>query len=152
MKGATHVLFGMGFVGIILILVRLDFWLWAGGTLILAPIFSRVPDYDQKISRITFNQIVPHRGKLTHNLLIGFPLGLLLWIPPELSLIWMGVAGIFGALFAHVLVDAFNYGGVWFGIIKLKVGRFNWDSFSGNLLFKLLGVFALGSALVTYII
>ncbi|MFW9854611.1 MAG: metal-dependent hydrolase [Candidatus Thorarchaeota archaeon] len=150
MKGRTHILFGMGFVGIIL--YRLDFWLWAGGTLILAPIFSRLPDYDQKISRIAFNQIVPHRGKWTHNLLFGLPLGLLLWIPPEMDLVWMGLVGSFGALFAHVFADAFNYGGVWVGFIKLKVGKFSWDSLIGNLAFKVLGLIALGFALVTYLV
>lgn len=152
MKGATHVLFGMGFVGLILSLINLDLWLWVGGTLVLSPFFSRVPDYDQKIARVTFNQIVPHRGKWSHNLLVGLPLCLLLWIPQELSLVWMGLVGSIGALFAHVFVDAWNYAGVWFGIFKLKIGRFSWDSFSGNLLFKLIGLLALGVALGSYLV
>lgn len=142
MKGLTHVFFGVGFVGILLSCFKEPFFLWIVGTLLISPIFSRLPDQDQKIARITFNQIVPHRGKGTHNLLYGLPLIFLLIINnvpllgPSLVMV---IGSIFGALFAHAFVDAFNYGGVWLGFFQIK-GFLTWDSFWGNLGFKLLGV------------
>ncbi len=141
MKGLTHVIFGMGFVSLLLSLFN-DPLLWGVGTLLISPIFSRLPDQDQKIARITFNQIVPHRGKGTHNLLYGLPLLSLFFvvdwpvIGPFLVLL---IGSIFGALFAHSFVDAFNYGGVWVGVFKVK-GFLKWDSFWGNIGFKFVGI------------
>ncbi|MFX0053118.1 MAG: hypothetical protein ACFE8U_17725, partial [Candidatus Hermodarchaeota archaeon] len=56
------------------------------------------------------------------------------------QLLIMLIGSIFGALFAHAFVDAFNYGGVWIGFFHLKIGSLRWDSFSGNITFRLLGV------------
>lgn len=141
MKGLTHVIFGMGFVSLLLSLFN-DPLLWGIGTLLISPIFSRLPDQDQKIARITFNQIVPHRGKGTHNLLYGLPL-LSLFIVVDWPVIGpfliLFIGSIFGALFAHSFVDAFNYGGVWVGIFKVK-GFLEWDSFWGNIGFKFVGI------------
>ncbi|MFX0173440.1 MAG: metal-dependent hydrolase, partial [Candidatus Hodarchaeota archaeon] len=74
MKGLTHVFFGMGFVSILFGIFKIHPLMWGFGIFIISPIFSRLPDQDQKISRLTFNQIVPHRGKTTHNLLFCLPL------------------------------------------------------------------------------
>jgi hypothetical protein len=52
----------------------------------------------------------------------------------------MLIGSIFGALFTHAFVDAFNYGGVWIGFFRLKIGSLRWDSFLGNITFKLLGI------------
>ncbi|MFX0140877.1 MAG: metal-dependent hydrolase [Candidatus Hodarchaeota archaeon] len=143
MKGLTHVFFGMGLVSILLGIFKIHPLMWGFGILIISPIFSRLPDQDQKISRLTFNQIVPHRGKTTHNLLFCLPL---LFLFAFFSwgflgqLLIMLIGSIFGALFAHAFVDAFNYGGVWIGFFHLKIGSLKWDSFLGNLTFRLLGV------------
>lgn len=142
MKGFTHVLFGMGFVGILLSLIEIPIILWGIGTFLISSFFSRLPDQDQKIARITFNQILPHRGKGTHNLLYGIPIFLIIIfreVPVIGSVLVMLIGAIFGAVFIHSFVDAFNYGGVWFGIFRVK-GFLNWDSFWGNLGFKLLGI------------
>ncbi|MHA2203592.1 MAG: hypothetical protein ACW991_07870, partial [Candidatus Hodarchaeales archaeon] len=80
MRGLTHVFFGIGFVSILLGVFKTPLILWGVGTFLIAPVFSRLPDQDQKIARITFNQIVPHRGKGTHNLLYGIPLLLFVFI------------------------------------------------------------------------
>ena len=141
MKGLTHVIFGMGFVSLLLSMFN-DPLLWGVGTLLISPVFSRLPDQDQKIARITFNQILPHRGKGTHNLLYGLPL-LSLFIVVDWPFVGIFmvllIGSIFGALFAHSFVDAFNYGGVWVGIFKVK-GFLNWDSFWGNIGFKIVGI------------
>ncbi len=141
MKGLTHVIFGMGFVSLLLSMFN-DPLLWGVGTLLISPVFSRLPDQDQKIARITFNQILPHRGKRTHNLLYGLPLLSLFFVVdwPFVGIFMVLLIGsIFGALFAHSFVDAFNYGGVWVGIFKVK-GFLNWDSFWGNIGFKIVGI------------
>lgn len=141
MKGLTHVFFGVGFVSLWLSFFEVHLLLWIIGTLVISPIFSRLPDQDQKISRITFDRIVPHRGKGTHNLIYGLPLlacFLLMDLPFSGPIIIMILGSIFGALFAHSFVDAFNYGGVWIGIFKVK-GFLEWDSVWGNLGFKLIG-------------
>ncbi|MFX0118328.1 MAG: hypothetical protein ACFFCU_06605 [Promethearchaeota archaeon] len=149
----THVLFGMGFVSILLAASKISLILWGIGTFLISPIFSRLPDQDQKIARITFNQVVPHRGKGTHNLLYGLPLLFILvvqdWIIIGLFLVLL-LASIFGALFVHSVVDAFNYGGVWFGIFRVK-GFLEWDSFWGNLVFKVLGIALIIVSLLCYI-
>jgi membrane-bound metal-dependent hydrolase YbcI (DUF457 family) len=152
-RGLTHVLFGMGFVSILLGVFEISIIWWGVGTLLISPIFSRLPDQDQKISRITFNQILPHRGKGTHNLLYGLPLislFILSDVPLVGSLLIMVIGSIFGALFAHALVDAFNYGGVWLGIFRVK-GFLEWDSFWGNLGFKIIGILLILLALLSYI-
>lgn len=154
MRGLTHVFVGVGFVGLLLSIFEVSLILWICGTLIIAPIFSRLPDQDQKIAKITFNQIVPHRGKGTHNLLYGLPLLLLpvlIALPIIGSLGVMIIASIFGAIFIHALVDAFNHGGVWFGIFKIK-GFLTWDSLWGNLSFKILGIVLFLIAILNYII
>ncbi|UCE15062.1 MAG: metal-dependent hydrolase [Candidatus Heimdallarchaeota archaeon] len=142
MKGLTHVFFGVGFVSLILSFFEVHFLLWIVGTLVLSPVFSRLPDQDQKISRITFNRIVPHRGKGTHNLIYGLPLLACFFLvdwPFFGPIIIMILGSIFGALFAHSFVDAFNYGGVWLGIFKVK-GFLEWNSVFGNFAFKFVGV------------
>ncbi|MFX0182368.1 MAG: hypothetical protein ACFE95_04715 [Candidatus Hodarchaeota archaeon] len=142
MKGLTHVLFGMGFVSIIFSIFRIQILLWGIGTFVISPIFSRLPDHDQKIAQFTFNQVVPHRGKGTHNLLYGLPLLTLLIlidIPLLGTLLVMVIVSVFGALFAHAIVDACNYGGVWIGIFRIK-GFLTWDSFWGNIIIKLIGI------------
>ncbi|MFX0086434.1 MAG: metal-dependent hydrolase [Candidatus Hodarchaeota archaeon] len=142
MKGLTHLFFGIGFVGFSLSLFEKSFLYWGIGTLIITPIFSRIPDHDQKIAKITFNQIVPHRSKFTHNLLYGFPLFFVVFlinIPFFGQILAITIISIFGAIFAHAFIDAFNYGGVWFGVFKIK-GFLEWDSFLGNFGFKLIGV------------
>ncbi|MFX0207346.1 MAG: hypothetical protein ACFFDT_15265, partial [Candidatus Hodarchaeota archaeon] len=113
MRGLTHVFVGIGFVSLLLGLFKTPIILWGVGSFLIAPIFSRLPDQDQKIARITFNQIVPHRGKGTHNLVYGLPLVFLVMIqdlPIIGSLLVMLIGSIFGAIFIHAFVDAFNYG------------------------------------------
>ena len=139
MKGLTHVLFGIGFVSSLLVLLQTPTILWIIGTFIIAPFFSRLPDFDQKISKITFNHVVPHRGKHSHNLLYALPLFLIPLIQ-ESPIIVTAIVSIFGALFAHSLIDAFNSGGVWFGIYHISIRKMSWDSFLGNISFKLLGI------------
>jgi membrane-bound metal-dependent hydrolase YbcI (DUF457 family) len=142
MKGLTHVFFGIGFVSILILYSNLSIVYWGVGTFIIAPIFSRLPDKDQKIAQITFNQIVPHRGKLSHNLLYGLPIFFIFtlekmsFIGDILSTL---IVSIFGALFAHALIDALNHSGVWIGVIRTK-GFLKWDSFFGNLGLKLTGL------------
>lgn len=156
MKGLTHVFFGIGFVSILLSFTKVPLLFWGIGTLIITPFFSRVPDYDQKIAKVTFNQVLPHRGKATHNLLYGLPLFLvpyIIEIPTLGVLVATIIVSIFGALFSHTFVDAFNFGGVWCGIFKIK-GFLEWDSFLGNFSFKLIGFFLLllsiGSTILKY--
>ncbi|MFW9905144.1 MAG: hypothetical protein ACFFFH_12470 [Candidatus Thorarchaeota archaeon] len=153
MRGLTHVFIGIGFVSLLLILFKTPFILWGVGSFLISPIFSRLPDYDQKIADITFNQIVPHRGKGTHNLLYSVPLILLVFIqdlPIIGSLLVMLVGSIFGAIFIHAFVDAFNYGGVWIGFLKTK-GFLRWDSFWGNLFFKIIGILLFLLSLLCYL-
>jgi hypothetical protein len=153
LKGFTHIFFGIGFVGILLCLFEIPIFLWMIGTLVFSPIFSRLPDQDQKISKLTFNQIVPHRGKGTHNLLYGLPLILTILVndlPIVGSFLLVIIVGIFGSLFAHAFIDGFNYGGIWFGIFHIKIGRLRWDSFWGNLGFKLIGILLFLIALLSY--
>ena len=142
MKGLTHVFFGIGCIGFFLSLFEIHIMLWGIGTLIIAPLFSRIPDYDQKIAKVTYNQIVPHRSKVSHNLLYG----ILLFIIPFIydipffgQILVTAIISIFGALFVHAFIDAFNYGGVWIGVFKIK-GFLEWDSIVGNFGFKLVGV------------
>ncbi|UCG02170.1 MAG: metal-dependent hydrolase [Candidatus Heimdallarchaeota archaeon] len=152
MRGLTHVFFGIGFVSLLLGIFKTPIILWGIGTFLIAPIFSRLPDQDQKIARITFNQIVPHRGKGTHNLLYGIPLFLLIviqGIPIVGSLLITLVGSIFGAIFIHSFVDAFNHSGVWIGIFRVK-GFLDWDSFWGNLSFKILGILLFFLSLLCY--
>ena len=139
MKGLTHVFFGIGFVSSLLVLLQTQIVLWAIGTFIIATFFSRLPDYDQKIAKVTFNQVIPHRGMHSHNLIYILPLFLLPFVEPY-PIIVMLIVSIFGAIFAHSLVDAFNSGGVWVGIFHISVGKMSWDSFLGNFLFKVLGI------------
>ncbi|MFX0124216.1 MAG: metal-dependent hydrolase, partial [Candidatus Hodarchaeota archaeon] len=111
MRGLTHVFFGIGFVSLLLGIFKTPNILWGVGTFLIVPIFSRLPDQDQKIAKITFNQVVPHRGKGTHNLLYGIPILLLIVIqdvPIIGSVLAMLVGSIFGAIFIHSFVDAFN--------------------------------------------
>ncbi|WP_455141670.1 metal-dependent hydrolase [Candidatus Hodarchaeum mangrovi] len=142
MKGLTHVLFGMGFVSIFFYFFKVPFILWFLGVFIVSPFFSRLPDKDQTIANVTFNQIDPHRGKLSHNLLIGLPLIPLFFLTTigifETILIFL-IGSVFGALFAHSFVDSFNYAGIYILGIKIK-GFLKWDSFWGNLIFRILGV------------
>ncbi|MHA1971773.1 MAG: hypothetical protein ACTSW1_02200 [Candidatus Hodarchaeales archaeon] len=132
----------MGFVSLTLFLLDIPIVLWFIGTFLISPFFSRLPDKDQTIARITFNQVIPHRGKSTHNLIYGLPLIILLFLPncgivcQFLSLV---IVSTFGAVFAHSLVDALNHAGVWVGIFKIK-GFLKWDSLLGNLLVKILGI------------
>ena len=139
MKGFTHVLFGIGFVSSLLVLLQTQVVLWAIGTFIIAPFFSRLPDYDQKIAKITFNQVVPHRGMHSHNLIFFLPLFLIPFVETY-PIPVMLIVSVFGALFAHSLIDAFNSGGVWLGIFHISIGKMSWDSFLGNLAFKVLGI------------
>jgi len=153
MRGLTHVLFGIGFVSLLLGIFKTPIILWGVGTFLISPIFSRLPDQDQKIARITFNQIVPHRGKGTHNLLYGMPLFFLIFIqdlPFIGPLLVMMIGSIFGAIFIHSFVDAFNYGGVWIATFRTK-GFMTWDSFMGNFLFKVLGILLFLLSLLCYI-
>ena len=139
MKGFTHVLFGIGFVSSILVLLQTPVILWIIGTFIIATFFSRFPDFDQKIAKITFNHVVPHRGKHSHNLLYGLPLFLIPFIQDS-PIIVTAIVSAFGALFAHCLIDSFNSGGVWIGIFHISIGKMSWDSLFGNLGFKILGI------------
>ncbi len=139
MKGLTHVLFGLGFVSSLLVLLQTPVILWVIGTFIIATFFSRLPDFDQKIAKITFNHVVPHRGIHSHNLLYGLPLFFIPFVQSSPIMV-TAIVSIFGALFAHSLIDAFNSGGVWLGIFHLSIGKMNWDSLSGNLGFKILGI------------
>ncbi|MCK4848154.1 MAG: metal-dependent hydrolase [Candidatus Heimdallarchaeota archaeon] len=139
MKGLTHVLFGIGFVSSLLVLFQTPVILWVIGTFILATFFSRLPDYDQKVAKITFNKVVPHRGMHSHNLLYIRPIFLIPFIQNS-PIIVMLITSIFGALFAHSLIDAFNSGGVWLGIFHISIGKMSWDSFLGNFAFKILGI------------
>lgn len=153
MRGLTHVFVGIGFVSLLLGLFKTPIILWGVGSFLIAPIFSRLPDQDQKIARITFNQIVPHRGKGTHNLVYGLPLVFLVIIqdlPIIGSLLVMLIGSIFGAIFIHAFVDAFNYGGVWIVFLKTK-GFLRWDSFWGNLFFKILGILLFLLSLLFYL-
>ena len=142
MKGLTHVVFGMGLVAFLLSFFQAHLIFWGIGSFFISPIFSRLPDHDQKIARITHNLVVPHRGKGSHNLLYGLPLLIIFFIQDWLiigSFLILIIGSVFGALFAHALVDAFNYGGVWIGIFKIK-GFLSWESFWGNLIFKIIGI------------
>ena len=150
MKGLTHVLFGIGFVSCILAILETPIILWFVGTLILSPFFSRLPDYDQKIAKITFNHVVPHRGMHSHNLLYILPL-FTIPVLRDSPILLMIIVSVFGALFAHTLVDAFNSGGVWFGLFQISVGKMSWDSFKGNLLFKSLGILLLIISCFNYV-
>ncbi|MFX1515448.1 MAG: hypothetical protein ACFFC6_04005 [Promethearchaeota archaeon] len=153
MRGLTHVFCGIGFVSLLLGIFNTPIILWGVGTFLISPIFSRIPDQDQKIARITFNQIVPHRGKGTHNLLYGLPLFLLVFLqdlPVVGSLLVMLIGSIFGAIFIHSFVDAFNYGGVWIATFKTK-GFLTWDSLLGNFIFKVLGILLFLFSLLFYI-
>ncbi len=153
MRGLTHVFFGIGFVSMLLGVFKTPIILWGVGTFLITPVFSRLPDQDQKIARVTFNQIVPHRGKGTHNLLYGIPLFFLVFIqdlPIIGSLLVVFIGSIFGAIFIHSFVDAFNHGGVWIGIFRVK-GFLDWDSFWGNLGFKILGILLFLLSLLYYI-
>lgn len=145
MKGMTHVFFGMGFVSILILYFNLSIVYWGVGTFIIAPFFSRLPDKDQKIAQITFNQIVPHRGKTTHNLLYGLPILIIFTLEKNTlfgDIISTLLVSIFGALFAHTLIDALNYSGVWIGVIRTK-GFLKWDSMFGNFVLKLVGLILL---------
>jgi len=142
MKGLTHVFFGIGFVSVLLLFFNISIAYWFVGTLIIAPFFSRLPDKDQKIAQITSDRIVPHRGKGTHNLLFGLPIFLVFYlidIPTIGVLVSTILISIFGALFAHALIDALNYSGVWLGTLRIK-GFLKWDSLVGNLGLKLTGL------------
>ncbi len=153
MKGHTHLLFNLGFVSLLFIIFPVNSIFWIIGVLIVSPIFSRIPDRDQMISKITFNQIIPHRGKGTHNLLYGLPLIIMLFannIPYYGEIIIFLIGSIFGSLFAHSFVDMFNYGGVWLGIFKIK-GFLRWDSMLGNLFFQITGVMFFTISLLFYI-
>ena len=150
MKGLTHVLFGIGFVSSILVLLQTPAILWVVGTFIIAPFFSRLPDFDQKIAKITFNHVVPHRGKHSHNLLYGLPL-FLIPLFQDSPIIVTAIVSIFGALFAHCLTDAFNSGGVWVGIFHISVGKMSWDSFLGNTAFRILGIILLIFSSIAYL-
>ncbi len=150
MKGLTHVVFGVGFVSIFLTLLQIPLPLWLLGTFIISPIFSRLPDHDQKIAKITFNQVVPHRGKHSHNLLFILPIFVVFFVtdsPIPVSLTF----SVFGAIFAHTLVDAFNSAGVWVGIFKISLSNLSWDSFWGNFLFKIIGIILLLVAVLNYL-
>jgi membrane-bound metal-dependent hydrolase YbcI (DUF457 family) len=149
MRGLTHVIFGIGFVSAILSYLNLAFPLWIIGSLIISPVFSRIPDYDQKVAKITFNYIVPHRGKHSHNLLYGIPVIAAFFIIGSPILVLLLVS-VFGALFAHTLVDIFNSAGVWLGIFKISVGNLRWDSFFGNFFFKLIGIILLIISILPY--
>lgn len=154
MKALTHVIFGIGCIGFLLSLFEIHLILWGIGTLFITPFFSRVPDHDQKIARITYNQIIPHRSKLTHNLLYGLPLFFVVFlieIPFIGQILVTILISIFGAMFAHAFIDAFNFGGVWIGVFKVK-GFLEWDSFFGNLGFKLVGVILILLSLKTIIL
>ena len=145
MKGMTHVFFGIAFVSILILYFNLSIVYWGVGTFIIAPFFSCLPDKDQKIARITFNQIVPHRGKTTHNLLYGLPILLIFTL--EKNTLFGGIistllVSIFGGLFANALIDALNYSGVWIGIVRTK-GFLKWDSLIGNIGLKLIGLILL---------
>ena len=142
MKGLTHVLFGIGFVSCILAILQTPVILWIVGTLIISPFFSRLPDYDQKIAKITFNQVVPHRGMHSHNLLYILPL-FLIPVLEESPILIMIIVSSFGALFAHSLIDAFNSGGVWLCLFHISFGKMSWNSLKGNLIFKSLGIILL---------
>lgn len=153
MKGLTHIIFGMGFVSFVLSFFQVPLIMWGIGTFFLSPIFSRLPDRDQTIARITFDLIVPHRGKGTHNLLYGLPLLVLFFIPDWSifgSIFTLIIGTAFGALFAHAFVDAFNYGGIWVGIFKVK-GFLTWESFWGNLIFKIIGIGLTFLSLINYL-
>ena len=149
MKGLTHVIFGLGFVGMLLYIFNMPFPLWVIGTIIISPIFSRMPDYDQKVAKITFNHIVPHRGKHSHNLLYGFPVITSFFVIDSPILVLLLIS-VFGALFAHTLVDAFNSAGVWFGTIKISLGNLRWDSLLANTFFKLIGIVLLTISILPY--
>jgi len=132
----------MGFVSLTLFLLDTPILIWFIGTWVISPFFSKLPDKDQTIARITFNQVIPHRGRSTHNLFYGLPLILLLFLPTcgiLCSILMMIIVSTFGALFAHSLVDALNHAGVWIGIFKIK-GFLRWDSIVGNLFVKILGL------------
>ncbi len=150
MKGPTHVIFGLGFVAYLLSIFSISIELWVIGTFIISPIFSRVPDYDQNISKITFNQIVPHRGKLTHNLLYGLPI-ITLFVFPSVELQQLALVTVFGPLFAHSFIDSFNSGGVWFGFFHFSVADFRWDSFWGNSIFKLIGIILICLSFISFL-
>ncbi|PWI48241.1 hypothetical protein CEE45_07995 [Candidatus Heimdallarchaeota archaeon B3_Heim] len=150
MKGLTHVFFGVGLVSAILAYLQVPIGLWGIGTFILAPIFSRLPDFDQKIAKITFNQLIPHRGILSHNFLYGLPIFLCFYVS-DIPILLVALISVFGALFLHVFVDAFNSGGVWFGFFHLSFVNFRWDSFWGNSIFKLVGIGLLGISILVYI-
>ena len=150
MRGTTHIIFGVGFVGYLLTVINTSFMLWVIISFIISPIISRIPDYDQKISKITFNQIVPHRGKLTHNLIYGIPI-IVLFFFPNLNNAQLIVITLFGPLFAHSLIDSFNSGGVWLGFIRISLGKVRWDSFFGNLTFKLIGMILICISFISFI-
>ena len=150
MRGTTHIIFGVGFVGYLLTVINTSFMLWVIISFIISPIISRIPDYDQKISKITFNQIVPHRGKLTHNLIYGIPI-IALFFFPNMNIAQLLVITIFGPLFAHSLIDSFNSGGVWLGLIHISLGKVHWDSFFGNLTFKLIGMILICISFISFI-
>ena len=153
MKGHTHILFGSGFVSLLFMVFRINFILWIIGVLIVSPFFSRIPDRDQVISKITFDQVIPHRGKATHNLLYGIPLFLVFFlynVPTLGELLSFLLISIFGSLFAHSFVDMFNYGGIWIGILKIK-GFLRCDSVIGNLFFQLGGLLMILLSCFSYI-
>ncbi|MHA1992908.1 MAG: metal-dependent hydrolase [Candidatus Hodarchaeales archaeon] len=150
MKGLTHTLFGVGLVSITLAYLQIPLGLWGVGSFILAPFFSRFPDYDQKIAKYTFNQVIPHRGKLSHNLLYGLPIILCFYLH-DFPLFQIAIISSFGAFFIHAFVDAFNSGGVWLGFFHLSITNLGWDSFWGNLFFKLVGIGLLCLSITVYL-
>jgi membrane-bound metal-dependent hydrolase YbcI (DUF457 family) len=152
-KGLTHVLFGAGFVSLVLVFFNTPLIFWVIGTFFISPIFSRLPDKDQKIARITFNQIIPHRGRTTHNLLYGLPLLALFSLtnlPVVGSLFVLIIGSIFGALFAHACADVVNYAGVWAGFFRVK-GFLRWDSIWGNYALKLIGIVLIIISIISFL-
>ncbi len=147
MKGLTHIFFGLGVISSVLVYIDVSILLWGVGTLILTPMFSRLPDYDQKIAKITFNQVIPHRGKLSHNLFYGLPV-ILCFSLGNFPLLQMVIISSFGAIFVHVVLDACNSGGVWIGFWHFSLFKIRWDSFWANSLFKLVGIGLLGIATI----
>jgi len=75
----------------------------------------------------------------SHNLIFFLPLFLIPFVETY-PIPVMLIVSVFGALFAHSLIDAFNSGGVWLGIFHISIGKMSWDSFLGNLAFKVLGI------------
>lgn len=138
MNKLTHVLMGMGGLWLVLALNSASLVVAILGVS-ASPFLSRLPDRDMQAPMIS------HRGPFSHDLL-WYTLPMLMGS----YLAWNNVIDpiflhilliIFCPLALHVFVDMFNTKGVYLGYFFRVTGRFAWDSYLANLIFRSIGLF-----------